>query len=79
MEFLQIDNGGGWFVVYVSADDRVVVGRRRRGRARRRGDKRVVLHADLSILSELSVSVATSFVYVVVSTAGLSAVVCVFQ
>ena len=79
MEFLQIDDGGGWFVVYVSADDRMVVGQRRRSGARRRRDKRMVLHADLSSLSKLSVSVATSFVRVVVSAAGFTAVVGVLQ
>ena len=76
---MQIDDGGGWFVVYVSADDRMVVGRSRGGGARRRRDKRMALHADLSSLSELSVSVATSFVGVVVSAAGFAAVVGVLQ
>jgi hypothetical protein len=79
MEFLQIDDGGGWFVVYVSADNRMVVGRRRRGGARRRRDERIVLHADLFSSSELSVSVAVSFVRVVISTAGFAAVVGVLQ
>ena len=39
----------------------------------------MVLHADLSSLSELSVSVATSFVCVVVSAASFPAVVGVLQ
>ena len=79
MEFLQVDDGGGWFVVFVSADDRMVIGRRRGGGTRRRRDERMALHADLSSLLELSVSVTTSFVRVVVSAASFAAVVGVLQ
>ena len=61
--------------MYVSADDRVVIGRCGRGRTGRRRDERVVLHADLSVLLEISVSIATSFVCVVISAASFPTVV----
>ena len=60
VELLQVDEGRGWFIVCVSADDRVIIGRCGRGRARCRRDERVVLHADLFL--EISVSIATSLI-----------------
>jgi hypothetical protein len=76
---LQVDDGGGWFVMHVSADNGVVIGRCGWSRARRRRDERVVLHADLFDSSEIPISLAASLVRVVVSTPVFSAIVAVFQ
>ena len=62
VKLLQVDEGRGWFIVCVSVDDRVVIGRRGRGGALCRRNKRVVLHADLFDFLEISVSIATSLV-----------------
>ena len=79
VELSQVDDGGGWFVDCVSANNGVVIGRRRGGRTGCGRDKGVVLHADLFNLLEISVSIATSFVGAVVSATALLAVVGVFQ
>ena len=63
----------------VSADDRVIVGRRGRGRARCKRDERMALHADLFDFLEISVSIATSLVCVVEPATRFLAVVAVFQ
>ena len=62
VELSQVDDGGGWFVDCVSANNRVVIGRRRGGRTGRGRNKGVVFHADLFDLLEISVSMATSLV-----------------
>ena len=76
---MQVDDGGGWFVMHVSADNGVVVGRRGWSRTRRRRDERVVLHADLFSSSEIPISVTASLIRVVVSTPVFSAVIAVLQ
>ena len=58
---MQVDEGG-WFVVCVSADNRVVIGRCGLSGTRRRRDERVVLHVDLCGFLEISVSIATSLI-----------------
>ena len=62
VELSQVDDGGGWFVDHVSANNGVVIGRRRGGRTGCGRNERVVFHADLSSLLEISVSIATPFV-----------------
>jgi hypothetical protein len=76
---LQVDDGGGWFVMRVSADNGVVIGRCGWSRTRRRRDERVVFHADLFVSSEIPISVTASLIRVVVSAPVFSAVVAVFQ
>ena len=79
VELSQVDEGCSWFVVCVSADDRVVIGRRGRGRARCERDERMALHADLFDFLEISVSITTSLVCVVEPATRFLAVVAVFQ
>ena len=79
VELSQVDEGCGWFIVCVSADDRIMVGRCGRGRARCRRDERMALHADLFDFLEISVSIATSLVCVVEPAARFLAIVAVFQ
>ena len=62
VELLQVDEGGGWFVECVSANNRVVIGRCGGGRTGCGRNEGMVLHADLFILLEIPFSIATSFV-----------------
>ena len=62
VELSQVDDGGGWFVDCVSANNGMVIGRHRGGRTGCGRNKGVVLHADLFALLEISVSIATSLI-----------------
>ena len=62
VELSQVDDGGGWFVDRVSANNGMMIGRRRGGRTGCGRNERVALHADRFDLLEIPVSIATSLV-----------------
>ena len=62
VESSQVDDGGGWFVGCVSANNGVVIGRRGGGRTGCGRNEGVILHADLFGLLEISFSIMTSLV-----------------